>query len=182
MKAFRLIATILLLLCIVALPAFTDQRRKISSSTKEFLIDGKRYRLERSAGDDRSLIRREASRLGIDVRLEALPHPSNPCFEDALREIDGPAVIAPLPLPKGLLPDHVVKLVSDAGSVELAVGPVKAGGQSARNRLPATGWKCIQLPGSREPVTVATLVKGKELHIVFLDEKTGNFLFVRKAE
>ena len=182
MKRYLIVATIPLLLWSLALPAMPGHRRKTISSTREFLIDGKRYLLDRSAGDDIPPLRREASRLGFDAPLAEIPYLSKPYFEDTLREVDGTTSSIPHPFPKGLLPDHVMKLVSEAGPVDLAVGLIGAGGRAVRNRLPATGWKCIELPRAQEPVTVATLNQGKEAFIVFLDEKTGKFLLVRKTQ
>lgn len=162
MKATPFLATATLLLCVLALPALSD-RRKTLSSTKAFLIDGKRYLVEKPAGKEITS--------------------ANPIFDGALREVDGTTSSSSgLPVPKGLRPEHVVQMVSDSGPVELAVGSMKDRGASVRNRLPASGWKLIDLPHDREPIAVATLSKGKESYVVFLEEKSGRFLLVRKPD
>lgn len=163
MKATPFLAAATLLLCVLALPALPDHHRRTISSTKAFLIDGKRYLLEKPAGKEIAS--------------------TNPNFDCALREVDGTTSSSSgLPVPKGLRPEHVVQMVSDSGPVELAVGSMEDRGASVRKRLPTSGWKFIDLPRSREPVAVATLSKGKESYVVFLEEKSGKFLLVRKPE
>lgn len=162
MKPTPLLATATLLLCVLALPALSD-RRKTLSSTEAFLIDGKRYLLEKPA-------RKEIAS-------------ANPIFDGALREVDGTTSSSSgLPVPKGLRPEHVVQMVSDSGPVELAVGSIEDRVASVQNRLPKSGWKFIDLPRSPEPVAAATFSKGKESYVVFLDEKSGKFLLVRKPD
>lgn len=160
MKICSYFVIVVLLVGILALPASTDHRRKLFSSTKEVLLNGRRYLLDRSAGHEIS---------------------HDPYFQDALREVEGP-ISSPLPVPNGLLPQHVVKLLSEAGPVALAVGTMDLQGRGTRNRLSETGWECIRLPATQEGMTVATMRNGKEASIVLLDEKTGQFLLVRKPE
>lgn len=150
-----------LLLGILVMPASTGNRRKMLSSTKEFLINGRRYILDRSAREETS---------------------AGPLFEKVVREVDGKPISPSLPVPKGLLPEHLIELVSDSGPVDLAVGSMDISGRVSRDRLPKTGWERIQLPDTKEAVTVATMKTGKEAFIVFLDEKTSRFLLVRKPE
>lgn len=182
MKAFPYLVALILFLSIIALPALPEHRRKTISSTKMFLINGKRYLPENGAGGDVSLIRRELKRRGWDVPIPGNPLPANPYFEVALREDDGTTSSAPIPLPQGLHPEHVVQMVSDSGPVELAVGSMDARGPSVRNRLPTSGWKCIETARGQEPVAVAIRNNGKETFLVFLEEKKGKFLLVRKPE
>jgi hypothetical protein len=169
-------------LSILALPAMPEHRRKMISATKAVFIDGKGYLLEKAAGGDVSLIRRELNRRGWDVPIPGNSQPANPYFEAALREDDGTSPSAPISFPQGLHPEHVVHLVSDSGLVELAVGTMNSRGPSVRNRLPASGWKSIDAAQVLEPVAVALQKNGKETFLVFLDEKKGKFLLVRKPE
>ena len=163
MKTTPFLVTATLLLCVLALPALPDHRRRMISSTKAFLIDGKRYLLEKPAGKEIAS--------------------ANSIFDGALREV-GRTTSSPsgLPVPKGLRLEHVVQMVSDSGPVELAVGSMEVRMASVRNRLPASGWKFIDLPRSPEPVAAATLSKGKESYVVLLEEKSGKFLLVRRPD
>ncbi len=182
MKAFLCLGAMILFLSILALPALPEYRQKLISSTKAFLIDGERYLLEKAAGDDASLIRGELKRHGLDLPIPGNPQPANPYFKDALRADNGTASSAPIPIPQGLHLEHVVQLVSDSGPVELVVGSMDTRGPSARNRLPESGWKRIEATQGREPIAVSMRKNGKETFLVFLEEKRGKFLLVRKPE
>jgi hypothetical protein len=182
LKAFPCLGALILILSILALPALPEYRQNIFSSTKAFLIDGKRYLLEKAAGGDLSLIRRELKRHGWDVPIPGKPQPANPYFEDALRADNGTASSTPIPLPQGLHLEHVVQLMPDSGPVELVVGSMDTRGPSARNRLPESGWKRIEAAQGQEPIAVAMRKNGKETFLVFLEEKRGKFLLVRKPE
>ncbi len=182
MKAFPCLGALILFISILALPALPDHRQKMISSTKSFLINGKRYLLEKAAGGDVSLIRRELKSHGRDAPLPGNTQPANPYFEDALREDNGTTSSAPIPFPQGLHPEHVVQMVSDSGLVELAVGTMDACWPSVRNRLPESGWKRIEAAQGQEPVAVAIRKNGKETFLVFLEEKRGKFLLLRKPE
>ena len=182
MKAFPCLGALILFLSILAFPALPDPRRKMISSTKAVLIDGKGYLVENAPGGDAPLIRKELNRRGWDFPIPGNSQPANPYFEAALREDDGTRSSAPIPFPRGMRPEHVVHLASDSGLVELAVGTMDTRGPSVRDRLPASGWKSIDAAQGREPVAVALGKNGKETFLVFLEEKKGNFLLVRKRE
>jgi hypothetical protein len=167
---------------ILALPAFPDHRQKMISSTKAFFINGKRYLLEKAAGGDMSLIRRELKRHGRDVHIPGNSLPGTSYFEDALREDIGTTSSAPIAIPNGLRPEHIVQMVSDSGPVELVVGSMDARGSSARIRLPESEWKHIESAQGQHPIAAALRKNGKETFLVFLEEKRGKFLIVRKPE
>lgn len=181
MKSIPFLGALILFVSIFALPAIPDHRQKKMSTTKAFLINGKRYLLEKIPGGDASLIRRELLRRGLDVHIQGNARPGNPYFEDALREDNRMTPNAPFAIPQGLHPEHVVQMVSDSGPVELAVGSTDAG-HSARNHLFETEWKRIESAQGRNPIAVAMRNNGKENLLVFLEEKSGKFLLMRKPE
>lgn len=182
MKAFSFLGSLFLILSFLALPVYPEYRQKMISSSKAFFINGKRYLIEKAAGEDVSLIHRELLRHGWDVHIPGNSRPGNPYFEDALREDDGAATSAPIAIPQGLHPEHVVQMVSDSGPVELAVGSMGARGPSPRIRLPESEWKHIESDHVKNPIAVAIRKKGKETFLVFLEEKRGKFLLMRKPE
>jgi hypothetical protein len=71
---------------------------------------------------------------------------------------------------------------SDSGPVDLAVGFMEVHGRSVRAQLPSSGWKVIEDGPDHDQPAVATMKKGRETFIVFLEEKKGKFLLVRKRE
>jgi hypothetical protein len=166
----------------LALPALSEKVRNVNSSTRAFAINGKRYLVEKSAGNDASLIHRELLRQGLDVPLAILGQPTNPHFSDALREDALTNSIPDIPLPPGLRAEHSMIMESETGPVALALGVMDSSGPQARDRLAASGWECIEAVNGHENVAVATLKKGRETFIVFLEEKKGKFLFARKME
>jgi hypothetical protein len=179
LKAIFFLGSLFLILSFLTLPVFPEHRQKMISSTKAFFINGKRYLIEKAAGGDMSLIHRELLRHGWDVHIPGNSRPGNPYFEDALREDDGAATSAPIAIPQGLHPEHVVQMVSDSGPVELVVGSMDARGSSARNRLP-NRWKHIESDHVINPQWRYGK-KGKETFLVFWKEK-GKFLLMRKPE
>jgi len=147
-----------------------------------FTIDGKRYLVEKSPGDDISLIRRELLREGIDIHLSGSVQPTNPYFVQTLRE-DACSTSSPtMPLPQGLRAEHVLYMESETGSVGLAFGKMDARIPQIRHQLLTSGWECINAGKDQAHVALATRKKGRETFIVLLEEKEGKFLLARKME
>lgn len=169
-------------LVLAALPAFSGHGRKPISSTKGFIIDGRRFLVEESAGDDLSLLRRELTRQGLNVSLPGGPSATHPCFSDALREdienIRPPA----LSLPPGFRPERTMRLETGTGAIDLSFGRIDIPGRMVRDRLSSSGWECVAGDGIPSAYSVATREKGRETAIVFLEEKEGKFLLVRRLE
>jgi len=169
-------------LVLLALPALPDIRHKTLSSTKAFSIDGIRYLVEKSAEDDISLIQRELSREGIDLDLLGKGQQTNPYFFQSLREDARTTSMPAIPLPHGLRADHFMHMESETGSFGIAFGALDTRGPQIRHQLLASGWECIKAGNGQEHVSIATLKKGKETFIVFLEENEGKFLLARKME
>jgi hypothetical protein len=166
----------------LALPALSEKSRNIDSLTGAFVIDGKRYLLEKSAGNDASLIHGELLRRGIDVPLRSLDQPTGSSIPGVLREEVRPGSIPDISMPPGLIAHHSMIMESETGPIAIAMGVTDPRGAKTRDRLAANGWECLLPANGREQVAIATLKKGKETFIVFLEEKKGKFLFVRKME
>lgn len=182
MKAIPVAAVVIAFLLLVVLPALPGYRRTTISSTREVFINGQGYRLEKSAGDDASLVRRELLRSGIDVPLPGSSPPVQSFFADALEEAGGEARPAPISVPKGLRPEHVLHMKSDSGQIGIAVGSMEAHGSAIRYQLPTAGWKRIESAQGPEQLAVAIRNEGKETLIVLLEEEKGRFLLLRKPE
>ena len=182
MNLFHCMGITMLPLVLIALPALSEIGCKTLSSTKVFTIDGKRYLVEKSAGNDISLIRRELSRKGIDIQLSGSGQPTNPYFVQHLREDTCTTSFPTMSLPQGLRAEHVMHMESETGSIGLAFGAMDARGPQIRNQLSASGWECIHAGNGQEHVAIATRKTGRETSIVFLEEKEGKFLLARKWE
>lgn len=182
MKTSYCLVAAALLLSILALPGSSDSRQRMVSSTKAVLIDGKRFHVENSVEEDSSLIRRELSRRGLNLPVPGVPQSATPYLTGALQEDHGTTSSPSIPIPEGLHAEHVVRMESDSGPVDLAVGFMEVHGRSVRAQLPSSGWKVIEDVHDHDQPAVATMKKGRETFIVFLEEKKGKFLLVRKRE
>jgi hypothetical protein len=171
------------LLLLFALPATPEPRQKILSATRTFFIDGQRFQLEQSAGGDIDLIRRQLTRLGWELP-DSVPgdrRPPHPIHADSLRT-DGDASPPSLAIPEGLHTEHLLRMESESGPIDLAAGTLSAIQPFIRNRMRERGWIFIESGRHRDPVSLATLKKGRELFLVLLDEKERKFLLVHGME
>ncbi len=177
-----LIGAILLLPVLAAMPKISVSGRKPLSSTKAFSIDGRRFLLEESAGDDLSLLRRMLRHQGLDFPISGAPSPEHPAFTDALREEAGKIPDPPLSLPPGFRSEHTLRLDSGNAPVDIASGRIEISGTLARNRMSASGWESIAQDVLPSATTVSRKIKGRETLLVFLDETEGRFLLFRRLE
>jgi hypothetical protein len=187
MKATRIMGPLLFvagLTVFLAAPALSRIAWEYPSGTKAFAIDGKRFTVTGESGDDLSLIRRELARRGIHVDLphdgRDNPPPALSFLRSALRE-EGEAPGKGPPLPGRLRGEHSLKMETDDGPIDLVIGSMEGSGRSLRNRLRASGWTLYGEGSEKGAIGLATMTRGKETHIVFLEEE-GGFLFVRRVE
>lgn len=157
MKRIRLIGSALLLVALLALPAAPDPRRTRLSSTKSFVMDGRKFLVEKSG-----------------------ERPDNAIFADALREAGGGRSSNPISIPQGLRVEHSLRMESESGPVEIAYGAMDTRGPQTRHRMSSLGWECFE-PGQGQ-AAAATIKKGSETTIVLLEEKEGKFLLLRRPE
>jgi hypothetical protein len=184
LKIVRPLAAAALLL-FSALPAIPEQRQKILSSTRTFFIDGQRYLVEKSTGGDLSLIRRQLARQGWDlpVPFSGDIRQENSFYADSLRMEGNAAAPQPsLPIPVGLHAEHILRMESDSGPLDLAAGSMNANLPFVRTRMRESGWIFNEAGQDRERLSLATQKKGRETFLVLLDEKKRKFLLARRME
>jgi len=158
---FWLRATIPVLF-LAALPVFSGAGRKTLSSTTGFLIDGKRFLVGNPSQDELS--------------------GTHPIIFTEVREVPGISPPPALTLPHGFRPERALRLESGAGPVDLAFGDTDAPNRTLRNKLSASEWQSIDRDDLPNGLSVATRKKGKEISVVFLEEKRGKFLLIRRME
>jgi hypothetical protein len=154
------------------------------ASTTEVTIDGMKYSTYGSGPGDAALLLRELARLGVrPPDPPSMPGPqrdAHPIFSGKLAG-SGHASSAAVPeVPKGLLPDHTLRLSGDGGTVELVFGRTENGGKTAFSLLAAKGWVPLSIDGEVRAPRMLQQVRGKETAVVCLDEKEGAFLLFRK--
>lgn len=171
-----------LALLLAAIPALPSRRQNPLSRTKSYAIDGRRYVLEPCAGSDLDLLRREVKRLGVDAALQGPSASPSFAFRDAVVEEAAGGKIPPFPLPTDFRTEKVMRTVSDSGTVDLAFGSFAHRESSPLERLRAARWDCRPAGKSGGGVSAATLTKRKDTYLVFLEEKEGRFLVLRRME
>jgi hypothetical protein len=172
----------LLVIFFASLPAISGYNPRSLSYTKSFLIDGKRFLIEKSAGNDLALIRRELMRQGINIPLDGSTSPPHPFLADCARDVSGNASITNIPLPFGYHVKHGLRLESSHGPVGILFGDVDISGKRARNMLNESGWECVTNYDTQHAMTMATRKTKRETQIVFMDETEGAFLLVRRMD
>jgi hypothetical protein len=155
------------------------------ASTTEVTIDGRKYRADDTGPGDASSLLRELARLGVQPPDPAsMPEPqrdAHPVFSGKLAG-SGQTPSTDVPeVPKGLTPDHTLRLSGDGGVVELAFGRTEAGGKTSFSRLAADVWVPLSVDRNVRGPRMLQRARGKETAVVCLDEKEGAFLLFRKV-
>ncbi len=156
-------------------------RGEAPSGSRAFSLDGRRFVVEGPSRGSQSLVASELIRRGFDVGR----------MTDDLRSAIGPAPVEPLreesvdhvdpPLPCGLEAEHVLRLESTAGPVEIAFGRVGGPPGDILRRLRVAGWECRETDARDASAAVARMTGRKEASIVLLDKAEGRFLAIRRA-
>lgn len=172
---------VLAALCLAAGQALSERGHEPATGTRAFSIDGKRFVVEETGADNRRVFERELARRGIDE--PQLPRDVASVLElrtiEPLREAL-PAAPASL-LPEGLAPDHVLRLETATGPVEVAFGRLARRDREILGRLDSRGWTCTETDAREGVRAVASRTKGKEASVVLLDRSEGRFLAIRRT-
>lgn len=172
-----------LVACAYSVYAVAHRGDGILSTTRSFSLNGRWYSVGKPSGSD-SLIRGELTRRGFDVTRIPL-ETGNPgdFFLDALSEQSSRINRSRLhSLPFSFRAKNSLQMESDAGIIDITYGNVSPKGSHAKGDLAAKGWKIVETGKSAGPVSIATISKGRETSIVFLEEKEGGCLFIRQLE
>jgi hypothetical protein len=169
-----------LVILFAALPARTERNQGPASRTKAYSVDGRKFIPNPSAGDDLDPLRREFEKLGFGESFPGLSSPQSLVFRPPLVEDAAGGAIPPPPLPQGFRLERIIRMDSDIGSVDLGYGSTEHRGVSLLDRMRAARWEC--LPAGGGGISAATIRKEKESSLVFLEEKEGKFLIIRRLE
>lgn len=180
MRRVTCLILILAVLALVAGRALSDRNGETVSGTRAFAIDGRRFMVEDPAGDSFSLVERELAKRGIDTlrSSENLASVLDSRSVEQLRE--APAEKGASPLPRGLEQEHVLRLETATGPVDIAFGRVVCAEKDIIGRLRSSGWECVESGTHGAPGAVAQLTKGKETSFVFLEKDERRFLAIRR--
>jgi hypothetical protein len=152
------------------------------SATRFFSLDGKWYSVGKPSSGN-SLLREELRKQGIDIgRIPREPPDSGDCVLDILSEIPPRMRSRSSPLPSCLRVENNMGMESGLGFLGISSGKISPKGTYARKNLSAQGWTFVGMKEPATPVCIGTIRKGKETAIVFLEEKEGDFLYIRQLE
>jgi hypothetical protein len=172
-----------LVACAYSVYAVAHRVDGIISTTRSFSLNGRWYSVGKPSGSD-SLIREELTKRGFDVsRIPQETGDPGDFFLDTLSEQSSKNNRSrPYSLPFFFRAKNNLQMESDAGIIDITYGNVSPKGSYARKDLAAKGWKIVETGKSAGPVSIATISKGRETSIVFLEEKEGGCLFIRQFE
>ena len=183
MKPVFFLLAALLVACACSVYAVAHRVDGILSTTRSFSLNGRWYSVGKPSGSD-SLIRRELTRRGFDV-TRIPPETGDPgdFFLDTLSEQSSKINRSRLySLPFAFRAKNSLQMESDAGIIDITYGNVSPKGSRAKEDLAAKGWKIVETGKSAGPVSIATISKGRETSIVFLEAREGGCLFIRQLE
>jgi hypothetical protein len=152
------------------------------TATRYFSLDRKWYSVGNTSGGN-SVLREELRKRGIDSgRIPLEPLISEDCVLDILSEEPSRMRSLPFPLPSCLHVEDDMEMETGLQFLDIATGKISPNGRLARKELAANGWTFVDITEHTGPVSIGTIRGGRETAIVFLEEKEGDFLYVRQRE
>ncbi len=167
-------------LALVAGQALSERGSDAISGTRSFSIDGRRF-LVSEPNDKHILIEGELARRGIHaprVSDNLACVPTDHAVEALREEPPAPSTSS---LPADLAPEHVLRLETASGRLEIAFGHLARSDKDALGRLRTKGWEWTKTSAGDGVGTIAHSTNGKEASFVFFDKNEGRFLAIRRA-
>ncbi len=160
--------------------ALSDRGSGAVSGSRAFSIDARRFIVQDAGDSSGSFVERELARMGIDThdfskRLASTPESRT---VEPLREEPGGRDDSAHT--GGLEPEHVLRLETPTGPVEISFGHVARGKKDFLRRLRSSGWECTETDAHGIPGTIAQLTTRKESSFVILEKTEGRFLAIRR--
>jgi len=182
LKPFVSFITALLVAGALSVYAFPLRVNGLLSATRFFSLDGKWYSVGKTSSGN-SVLREELRKQGIDTgRIPREPLDSGDCVIEILSEIPSRMRSRSSPLPSCLHVENNIEMETGLGLLDISYGKISPNGRHARKDLVAKGWTFVDMKEHATPVCIGTIRGGRETAIVFLEEKEGDFLYVRQRE
>lgn len=182
MRHVLCLAAALLAAGVLTVSALPYHVGKVISPTRSFALHGKWY-FAGKPSKRKSLIQRELSRQGFDLtRIPGDAPDPGEGVPDPLFEIPSRKRFRPVFFPAWFQVENSLQMESEDESIDITYGKNEAAKGSAREQLVAEGWTVVGMEGEASPFSMGTIRRGRETSIVFLEEKEGGCLFVRRLE
>lgn len=182
LKPSAILITALLVSGALSVYAFPLRINGLLSGTRFFSLDGKWYSVGKTSSIN-SLLREELRKQGIDVnRFQQLLFDSDKLDLDILSKISPRSRSRSSLLPSCLHVENNMGMETGLGFLDIISGKIAPKGTYARKVLAAKEWTFVHMDDHAAPLWIGSIRDGRETAIVFLEEKEGNFLYVRQLE
>ena len=182
MKAVSCLVAASLLAGAFSVYALPKRPGEAISPTRSFSLNGRWYSVGKPA-EAGFLLGEELRKRGPTVpeRSRETADPDG-CVVDTLSEIPSKSRSRPDPVPPGFRAENSLQMESGDASIDITYGTISLRNGYAGKALAAAGWEFTESEEPGRPFRIATLREGRETTIVFLEEKEGNCLFIRRRE
>ncbi len=182
LKNVLCLAAVLLAAWVFTVYALPYRMEKIISPTRSFALQGRWYSTG-SPSKETFLIQEELSRQGVDITQipQGAPDPGDGVTEP-LSDIPSKNRLRPFFFPAWFRAENSLQMESEDGWIDITYGKIATSGDTARKEIAAEEWTVVGLEGHAMPFSLATIRRGRETSIVFLEEKEGSCLFIRRRE
>jgi hypothetical protein len=182
LKPFGSCIVVLLTAGALSVYAFPLRVNRLLTTTRYFSLDSKWYSVGKSSSGD-SVLREELRKRGIDSdRIPRKSFVSGDFVLNILSEEPPRKRSRSFPLPSCLHVEDNMEIETGLGSLDITTGKISPNGRHASKELAAKGWTFVDISEHAGPVSIGTIRGGGETAIVFLEEKQGDFLYVRQRE
>lgn len=182
LKPFGSFIAVLLTAGALSVYAFPLRVNGLLTATRYFSLDRKWYSVGKTSSGN-SVLREELRKRGIDSsRIPREPLISGNCVLNVLSEEPSRKQSRSFPLPSCLHIEDNMEIETGLGFLDITTGKISPNGRHVSQELAAKGWTFVDIPKHAGPVSIGTIRGGRETAIVFLEEKEGDFLYVRQRE
>ena len=182
MKPVLCLGAVLLAAGVFSTRSLPPRTKQITSPTRSFCFLGNWYCAGKPS-QGQSLIQQELSRHGADIdRIPPKTLESGDEIPDPLSRIPAKTPSRPDILPGRFRPENSLLMESGGGFIEISYGNMAAPSSSVRSQIASEGWTSVAMEGHRKPFFLATIQTERETSFVFLEEKEGNYLFIRRLK
>jgi len=182
LKSFGIFIAALLTAGALSVYAFPLRVNELLTATHYFSLDRKWYSVGKTSSGN-AVLREEFRKRGIDTgRIPREPLVSGDYILNILSEEPSRMRSRSFYLTSCLHVEDNMEIETGLGFLDITTGKISPNGRHASKELAAKGWTFVDIPKHAGPVSIGTIRGGRETAIVFLEEKEGDFLYVRQRE
>lgn len=183
MKTLSCLVALSLVVAAYAVSAVPPRLDAVSSPTRSFLLNGRWFSVGKPSRSD-AVMREELAARGVDVsRIPRETGDLNDILIDGLSELPSTTIRSRhFSAPFSIRRMDGLQMESEAATVDISIGNVSPGKNRTTEDLVAKGWEVAETGKYAAPSFMAAIRNGRETSVVFVEEKTGSCLFIRRLE